>query len=115
MAQTYVYICTAIVIVTILFLIAALQNSVDDRSLLATPSITKDRAVLTAFASTKINAPVDEVWAAVTNFKASSKGSSFSEYQWKGVTADDTPRIGCTGTFKVRRLFWTSFVFPPCE
>ena len=104
MAQTVVYISAAVVIIIILFLIAALQNSVDEESLLATPTIPKNKAVLTSFASTKINAPTDEVWATVINFKDFSKWSPFSEHKWKEVTADGTPLTGSTGTFKVRLL-----------
>jgi len=104
MAQTIVYVIATVVIVTIIFLIAALQNSVDDKTLLATPTIPRGKAVLTSFASTRINATVDEVWTAIVNFKECSKWSPFSEHKWNEVGADGAPLTGCTGTFKVRLL-----------
>lgn len=77
----------AIFLIAILFLIAVIQNSVDDSRLLATPSIAKKDGILTSFARTKINASVDEVYSVLTNFKDySSWNSHISEHKWENVT-----------------------------
>jgi hypothetical protein len=101
--NTVVYVSAgaAFVIISIFFLIAFIQNSVDESRLLATPTIPAQNAVLTSFASTKIYATADEVFNVLLNYKDYHKWSSASEYKWKDVTADGVPLTGSTGIFKV--------------
>jgi len=104
MANSVVYISAAVgfILIVILFLFAIIQNSVDDASLLATPTIPVQNGILTSFASTTIHASVDEVFAVLLNYKEYSKWSLFSEHKWEETTADGVPLVGTKGTFKVR-------------
>jgi hypothetical protein len=102
MASTLLCVAFAAFAIVILFLIAAIQNSVDESRLIATPNIPRENGVLTSFASTKIKASVEEVFAVIANFKDYSTWTSFSDYKWKDVTADGLPMTGSTGSFKVR-------------
>jgi hypothetical protein len=107
MASTGVYLCAAVafILIAILFLIAAIQNSVDEKNLMATPTIPKANAVLTSFASTKIKATEDEVFAVITDFKDYTWSSSFTDYKFDN---QQIPQAGSKGTFKVRPFLHAS-------
>lgn len=104
MANTLVYVGVAVVLITILFLIAAIQNSVDESRLMATPTIPRSNAVFTSTASTKIKATPEEVFAVITNFEEYDAWStSFTDYHWHNLQlVDGLPGPGSTGTFQVR-------------
>ncbi len=104
MANTALYASAAVslLIVTLLFLIAALQNALRRRRCIATPTISKKDAVFTVFASTRIKATADEVFDVVMNFKNYSAWSPLDEYKWSTMSADGVPLDGSTGTFKVK-------------
>jgi len=104
MASTLLYMSIAAVLIAFLFLVAIVQNSVDESRIIATPNIPRENGVLTSSASIKIKASAEEVWAVITNFKDYSTWTSFSEYKWKEVTADGVPMVGSTGSFKVSLL-----------
>ncbi|KUJ22334.1 uncharacterized protein LY89DRAFT_575707 [Mollisia scopiformis] len=91
----------AFVLISLLLLVAIIQNSVDNDRLIATPSIPLKNAVLTAFASTKVKGSADEVFSVVQNYKGYSDWSPFHEYKWKDVSLDGVPRVGSMGTFKL--------------
>jgi len=99
MANTFIYIGFVVVLLAILFLIIILQTSVDESRILATPTIPVQRGVLTSFASTTIDASVEEVFDVVLNFKDYAEWSRFSEYQWEET---GEPVVGSRGTCKVR-------------
>lgn len=103
MPTTRVYVSAAVVfvLISLLFLIAMIQNSVDDDRLIATPNIRRESAVMTSFASTKIKGNADEVFAVVKNYKGYSDWSPFHDYEWEDVSVDGVPRFGSLGTFKV--------------
>jgi len=103
-ATTFIYASVAFVIITVLFLIAIAQNSVDEKKLMPTPTIPIQNSVLTSFASTKIKASVEVVFAAMINFKGDSTWSTFSGYKWDSVAADGVPLNGTTGSFKVSSM-----------
>jgi hypothetical protein len=105
MAHTLIYAGVAFVLISLLFLVAWLQNSVDENRLLATPSIPKARGVLTSVASARISAPADEVFKVILNYKGYEKWSCFSGYQWSETTEDGAPLVGSTGSFKVFVMF----------
>jgi hypothetical protein len=102
MASTLLWASFAAVAIAILFLIAAVQNSVDESSIIATPSIPRENAIFTAVASVKIKASVEEVFAVISNFKDYSTETPFAWFHWQKVTADGAPMVGSTGSFKVR-------------
>lgn len=102
MANTLLWMTFAVIAIAFLFLIAAIQNSVDESRIIATPNIPRENGVLTSFASTKIKASVEEVFAVVSKFKDYSAETPFSNFKWKEVTADGVPMTGSTGSFKVR-------------
>jgi hypothetical protein len=103
MANTIVYISAgvALILIGLLFLVALVQNSIKESPLLPTPTIPKEKAVFTSFASARISAPADEVFAVLLNYKDYSKWSCFSQYRWREVTKDGSPLIGSNGSFKV--------------
>jgi hypothetical protein len=105
MAGTLLWMTFAGVAIAILFTIAIIQNSVDERSIIATPNIPRENGVITAFASIKIKASADEVFEFIMKFKDCSAQSGFSQHRWKSVTADGVPMVGSTGSYKVRN-FW---------
>jgi hypothetical protein len=80
----------------------------DRRSILGTPNIPAEKGVLTSYGSTTIHATVDEVFAALTNFKEYSEWSSIKNHTWEDATEDGVPRVGSNGKFEVRLLenFW---------
>ena len=81
MASTILAAAIAFLLVSALFLVSIIQNSVDERRVVATPNI-----------------PI----AAVTNFKDYDQWSTFfSRYKWSQVMADIVPIVGSAGTFKV--------------
>ncbi len=102
MANTLLYMTFAFIAITLLFLIAAVQNSVDESRLIATPNIPQEKGVLTSFASIKIKSSAEEVFAVVSSFKDYSTWATFSDFKWKEVTADGVPMTGSMGSFKVR-------------
>jgi len=104
MPSTIVLAGIALMVIAILFLIAIVQNSVDERSIIATPTIPRQNGVVSSFASSSIKATSDEVFRVILNFKDYSTWSPFSEYKWKNVTADGVPMTGSPGSFKVRLL-----------
>ncbi len=103
MVGTALYVCTAVafLLIALVLLIAFLQNSVDQHHLLATPTIPLKHGVVTSFASTKINASVDEVFAVLVNFEDYPKWSSSTEYRWHTHMTDGLLVPGCVGTLKV--------------
>lgn len=107
MANTLVYTSAgvAFILIVLLFLVAWIQNSVNESRLLATPGIPKENAVLTSFASARISATADEVFKVMLNYKDYSKWSCFSEYTWKETTEDGAPLVGSKGKFKVFSCF----------
>jgi hypothetical protein len=107
MANTIVYTSAgvAFILIVLLFLVAWIQNSVNENRLLATPSIPKENGVFTTFASARIAAPADEVFKVMLNYKDYSKWSCFSQYKWRETTEDGAPLVGSTGSFKVHLGF----------
>jgi hypothetical protein len=103
-ATTYISASVALVTIAILFLIAIAQNSVDEKNLMSTPTIPIQKGVLTSFASTRIKASVENVFAAMINFKGYSTWSAYSDYKWDSVAADGVPLNGTTGSFKVSSM-----------
>ena len=101
MASTFLWAGLAALVIAVLFLIAIVQNSVDDKSIIPTPSIPRERAVMTSVSTIKIKASVDDVFAVVASFKDYSP-ETFSTFDWKTKTADGVPMVGSTGTFRVR-------------
>ena len=102
MASTFLWAGLAALVIALLFLIAIVQNSVDDKSIIPTPSIPREHAIMTSVSSIKIKASVDDVFAVVASFKDYSPGTPFSTFNWKNKTADGVPMVGSTGTFRVR-------------
>jgi hypothetical protein len=102
MASTLLWAIFAAVAIAILFLIATIQNSVDESNIMPTPNIPRENGILTAVASIEIKASVDEVFAVISNFKDYSTETPFAEFHWKKMTADGVPMVGSTGSFKVR-------------
>lgn len=97
----YLIIAGAFLFISLLFVIAMIQNSVDEERLIATPSIRRENAVLTTFASIKVKGNADEVFAVVGKYKGYSDCAPFHDYKWKEVTMDGVPRVGSRGTFTV--------------
>ena len=98
MASTVVYLCAGVAFILVAILIATVRNYVDDKNLVATPTIPKANAVLTSFASTKIKATEDDVFAVIANFKDQAWSSSFTDYKFDN---QQVPQTGSKGTFKV--------------
>ena len=109
MASTLLWATFAAIAIGILFLIAVIQNSVDESSIIATPNIPRENGILTSVTSVKIKASVDEVFAVISSFKDYSAKAPFAGFHWKDVTADGVPRVGSTGSFKVRISFSGSY------
>lgn len=106
MATITVYVSAAVafVIISLLFLIVIVQNSVDEQQIVPTPNIPRGNGVLTAFASTKVRGSADEVFAVVKNYKAYPNWSPYSNYKWNDVDREGIPHVGSPGTFKVSFL-----------
>jgi len=102
MSSTLLWASFAAAAIAILFLVAIVQNSVDERSVIATPNIPRENGILTSFVSIKIKASAEEVFAVMASFKDYSTETPFSAFNWENVTADGVPMVGSTGTFKVR-------------
>ena len=105
MANTLLWASFAAIAIGILFLIAIIQNSVDESSIIATPSIPRENGIFTSVASVKIKASAEDVFAAISSFKDYSAETPFARFHWKDVTADGVPRVGSTGSSKVRISF----------
>jgi len=102
MPSTLLWAGLAALVIAVLFVIAIIQNSVDEKSIIPTPSIPREHAVMTSISSIKIKASVDDVFAVVASFKDYSPETPFSTFEWKKKTADGVPMVGSTGTFRVR-------------
>ena len=113
MANILVYTSAGIAFV-LLFVVAWIQNSVNESRLLATPSIPKENAVLTSFASARISAPADDVFKAMLSYKDYSKWSCFSQYKWQETTEDGAPLVGSKGLFKVGLDFFDFMLRSKC-
>lgn len=90
-----------LVICLLLIIVLLIQNHVDKKQIMATPSIRKDEAVLTAYASVRINASADEVFGVITSFE--KYGSGYSQYKWDDHRGK-TPIVGAKGLYSVRRF-----------
>lgn len=102
--SSYLISFLAFLIVCLLFIIVLLiRNHVDEKSLIATPSINKDEAILTAYASVKINAPADDVFRVITSFK--KYGSGYSQYEFEH-DQEKLPTVGARGIYSVRYSSW---------
>ncbi|PQE20776.1 hypothetical protein CJF30_00002080 [Rutstroemia sp. NJR-2017a BBW] len=94
----YIYASLILLIICLLVIIVLLiQNSVDEKRLKATPSISKQDAISTAFASIKINASADEVFNVISSFK--HYGSGHAQYTW-GTSSEKHPTVGSKGLYK---------------
>lgn len=103
MASTILYVLIAILILVIVFLVAIIRSVAFENTVIGTPSIPREKAVLTAFASAKIQGTVDEVFDYVIRFQHFGEETSFSEYKWQNVDGDGIPLPESPGTFKVRQ------------
>ncbi len=101
MASILLYLSAAIafILVTLFLLMRVAKGSVDSSNVLATPNISKEDAVFTSSASTRIKAPPDEVFSTLIKFNSAS---AWSQYKWEDLDADGVPVLGSSGTFKVR-------------
>lgn len=90
-----------LVVCLLIIIILLIQNYVDEKRLMATPSIKKDEAVMTAYANIKINASPAEVFNAITSFE--KYGSGHSQYKWED-SMGTIPSVGATGMYSVRNL-----------
>ncbi|KAF7958508.1 hypothetical protein EAE96_002051 [Botrytis aclada] len=98
--SSYLFWFLAFLIICLLFIIVLLiQNHVDEKSLIATPSINKDDAVLTAYASVKINASADDVFRVITSFQ--KYGSGYSQYEFE-LDQEKMPAVGARGMYTFR-------------
>lgn len=106
MATTTMYVSAvvAFVVISLLFLIVIVQNSVDEQQIVPTPNIPRGSGVLTAFASTKVKGSADQVFSVVKNYKGYSDWSPYSDYKWNNVDGKGVPHVGSTGSFKVSSL-----------
>lgn len=95
------FILACFVIIIFLFILAFLDTLVDERKILATPTISKKKAVFTALASTKINARAQDVFNVLLDFKRYGKWNTHTIYEWNSVTADGSPLVGTKGKVKV--------------
>jgi hypothetical protein len=102
MASTLLWASVAALAIGVFFLIAIVQNSVDEKDIIATPNIPRENGILTSFASIKIRASAEEVFAVIAGFKDFPTETPFSGFSWKNVTADGVPMVGSTGSFHVR-------------
>ena len=81
---------------------AYLDGEIDERTLLATPSISKSDASFTSFATIRINASAEDVWAAVLAFQDYPGWNSvLKKSTWAETTADGVPFVGSKGTIRV--------------
>lgn len=102
MTDMSLYICSFLaflIICLLLIIVLLIQNYIDEKSLIATPSITKEEAVFTAYASVKINASADDVFHIITSFE--KYGSGNSQYKWDN-DQDKLPIVGARGFYSVR-------------
>lgn len=97
----YLIVAVAFILISLLFVIAMIQNLVDEDRLIATPNIPRENAVLSAFASIKIKGSADEVFGVIKSYKGYPEWSPFHDYKWKDVTVDGVPRVGSPGSFMV--------------
>lgn len=101
MTSTLMYLSSAIafILVALFLLIKIIKNSMDSSTVIATPSIPREDAILTSSASTTIKGSPDEVFSTLLQFNSSS---AWSQYKWEDVDVDGVPVVGSPGTFKVR-------------
>ncbi|KAF7915752.1 hypothetical protein BELL_0074g00070 [Botrytis elliptica] len=98
--SVYLFWFLIFLIICLLFIIVLLiQNHVDEKSLIATPSIKKDDAIFTAYASVKINASADDVFRVITSSK--KYGSGYSQYQFEH-DQEKLPVVGAKGIYSFR-------------
>ncbi|TVY58127.1 hypothetical protein LCER1_G001920 [Lachnellula cervina] len=100
MAKTEIYLCAfaAVFLITLFFLATAVQNSFNQQSLIATPTIAQAKAVFTSRASTRIKATEDEVFDVITKFDDYTWSSSISNYKFD---LQGLPQTGSRGTFRL--------------
>lgn len=76
--------------------------------------VPKENAVLTSFASARISAPVDDVFAVLLKYNDYSKWSCFQHYKWQAkVDGDGAPPVGSKGSFQVFFDFIEFFASSP--
>lgn len=96
-------IITAVLILAVFFTLTFLDSEVDNRTL-ATPNIAKDNATFTSFATVRINASANDVWAAVLAFQHYPRWNSvLRKCMWEETTADGAPFVGSKGIIRVSR------------
>ncbi|KAI9650157.1 hypothetical protein NHQ30_000170 [Ciborinia camelliae] len=98
------YICSFLIVLIIcllLIIVLLIQNYVDEKRLITTPFIGKDEAILTAYASVKINSSADDVFSTIISFE--KYGSGYSQYTWEDGQGKP-PIVGARGLFLVRRF-----------
>ncbi|KAM3086530.1 hypothetical protein ACMFMF_000478 [Clarireedia jacksonii] len=109
----YIYAFLILPIICLLVIIVLLvQNSVDENRLKATPSISRQDAIVTAFASIKINASADEVFDVISSFE--HYGTRLAQYTWE-ASSGKHPTVGSKGLYKVFFPFAFLFSIPKSQ
>lgn len=94
-------IIAAFLILVVFFIIAFLDGTIDERTILATPNLPKDEATFTAFANVRINASANEVWDAVIGFQDYPRWHTvIKECTWEQTTADGAPFVRSKGSLR---------------
>lgn len=107
------FILACFTVVIFLFILAFFDTLIDEKKILATPTISKKKAVFTALASTKINAKAQDVFDVLLDFKNYGKWNTHTpQCHWDKVMADGVPLVGTKGTVKASSPFlvWLSFL-----
>lgn len=103
MAGSFILVVTAVAVISFLVVVMVVRLVVSERSLVATPNIPREKAVLSAFASAKIRGTVDEVFKFIISYEDpdGTEPAAFSQYRWEDISDEGSPAVGSTGTFKL--------------
>lgn len=96
------YVLGALIALISFAIISRIRNSVDEKSIIATPSIPLDRAVVTASSgTTRIKASVGDVFDFISKFKDPGQNLLFTRFKWEDVDDNGVPLPGSIGKYYV--------------
>lgn len=102
------YVIGVLVAIITFAVVTSIRNSFDKKSIIATPTIPIDQAVVTASATVRIKAEVEEVFDFIIKYKDPGENLLFSHSEWQHVDSDGVPLAGSIGKFMVGTRYCTN-------
>lgn len=106
--HTLVYFIIACFTITFfLAIFAFLDSLIDERQILATPTISKKRAIHTALATTRINASAQDVFQVLVDFQGWARWNThIPGIIWESTLADGIPLVGTKGKVRLNSVLY---------